>query len=79
MNSPDFGCASFPLWLRSIACLTTLCCFPGVILAACFGTTVPWPMIIVAGELSRRGVAIVCGESRRRRRVCWKGKSITLV
>lgn len=79
MNSPNSARASFPPWLRFVACLATLCCFPGVILATCLGIAVPWPMILVAGGLSGRVVGIVCGESRRRRRVCWKGKSITLV
>ena len=51
----------YPPWLRCAAVGLLACCLPIVIVAAMFGVSVSWAMIIVAGCVSSRALSVISG------------------
>ena len=57
----------YPQWLRCVVVLLLALCFPALILAACLGASVPWPMAAIAGLLSDRAFAALCARGAARK------------
>ena len=61
MQPSNLSQDTYPRWLRCAAVGLLASCLPFAIVAAIFGVSVSWAMIIVAGCVSSRALSVISG------------------
>lgn len=63
MQPSNLSQDSYPRWLRCAAVGLLASCLPIAIVAAIFGVSISWAMVIVAGCVSSRALSVISGRS----------------